>query len=324
YASLLRGRAADLEPPAVPPSRDDQLPEPLTPLIGRERELAAVRQAVAGSRLVRLTGEGGTGKSRLALEAARALAPQFADGARMVDLSGVPDPALVAETILSATGITHEAGQSAVQALLAVYRVRHMLLILDNCEHVTVRLRELTARMLEACPRLHVLVTSQQALGIPGEVIWPVPPLAVPRPGAEVRSPAELETYGAVALFVERARRVQPDFTLTRSNAAAVVDICRRLDGNPLALQLAASRVGVLTPAQIAELLEDRFNLLTTGDPSGPARHRTLRAAASWSYSLLSDEERALFDRPAVFAGGFTLEAAAAIANGPRGPGADD
>ena len=139
-----------------------------------------------------------------------------------------------------------------------------------------------------------------------------------------MRSPAEVETYDAVALFVGRARRVRPDFTLTRSNAAAVVDICRRLDGNPLALQLAASRVGVLTPAQSAELLEDRFNLLTTGDPSGPARHRTLRAAASWSYSLLSDEERALFDRLAVFAGGFTLEAAAAIANGPRGPGADD
>jgi non-specific serine/threonine protein kinase len=283
------------------------LPASLSSFIGREREIADVRRVQAAARLLTLTGIGGCGKTRLALEVAGELLWAYPHGVWLVDLAGLSDPTLLPQAVVSALGVRTTGQQPATDALVGFLGGRHLLLVLDNCEHLAESCASLTETLLRACPHLEVLATSREPLGIAGETVWRVPPLSLP---SETLPPAESD---AVRLFVERARLCRPDFALTDANESAVVAICRRLDGIPLAQELAAARMAVLAAEQIADLLTDRFDLLTSGSRTALPRHQTLRAALDWSYELLTEPEQALLRRLPVFAGGFTLAAAEAV-----------
>jgi non-specific serine/threonine protein kinase len=295
-------------PAAAPPTN---LPLPLTSFIGRERELAEIQGLAATTRLLTLTGAGGIGKTRLALQVAGALAPSFPDGVWLVELGALADPALVPQAVATALGVREQPGEPLARTVGAHLRARHLLLVLDNCEHLVAACAALSAGLLQASPRLTILATSQEALQVAGEITWPVPPLAVP--AAPPLRLAELPACESVRLFMERARLSRPGFDLTLENAAAVAQICARLDGVPLALELAAACLRVLTITQIAARLDDRFRLLTGGSRLALPRHQTLHATVAWSYDLLTSPERTLLARLAVFAGGWTLEAAEAV-----------
>ncbi|HEX5501652.1 MAG TPA: tetratricopeptide repeat protein [Thermomicrobiales bacterium] len=311
-------------PPSAAPPR--QLPVPLTGFVGRAEALADLRRLLTGaapeSRLVTLTGPGGSGKTRLALAVAAALAatPAYPDGVWFVDLAGLTDPALVPRAVATALQVRVEAQRPLTASLAAALRERRLLLVLDNCEHLVAACADLCAALLAAGPALRVLATSRAPLRVPGELTWRVPPLRFPVGGeAERAGPADdavverLATYEAVRLFVARARLAQPAFALTPANARAVAAVCRRLDGMPLALELAAARLGALTVEQLAARLDNALPLLNAGHRTAPARQRTLRATLDWSYALLTDDERRLLRRLAVFAGGWTVEAAEAV-----------
>jgi predicted ATPase/DNA-binding SARP family transcriptional activator len=291
------------------------LPLQLTEFIGREQELGALARVLADSRLLTLTGAGGSGKTRLALEAV--VRARDADGWEVawVELSALSDASALAAHVAVALGVRPEGGGSAEQAVVGLLRDRALLLVLDNCEHLVDACAAMVDRLLRSCPRLRVLATSREALGIAGERAWLVPPLFLPPEDGRPTPEGALESE-AVRLFVERARDVAPSFGLTPANVDAVVRICRRLDGLPLALELAATRVSILGPAEIAERLEDRFGLLASGTRSALPRHRTLRAAVDWSYELLPEPARILLERLSVFAGGFTLDAAEQVCPG--------
>ncbi len=306
----------------------DGLPVAPTLLIGRERALAAVIAlliddphpvggTVGGTRLLTLTGPGGVGKTRLAVQAARTAQEHYADGVAFIDLAPLREFSLVAGTIAQALGLTERGDTPLREALVAHLRTRQLLLLLDNAEQVLPAVAEEVAGLLAACPGVRLLVTSRAALHLRAEQVYPVPPLAVPEEGGEL-SPAMLGAVAAVALFVQRARAVRPDFALTEQNAAAVATICRRLDGLPLAIELAAARVGVLSIAQLLARLDQALRVLTDGARDLPMRQQTLRATLEWSYALLGPEERALFGRLGVFMGGATLEAVEAVC-APRG-----
>ena len=288
------------------------VPVPATPLLGREQEIAAVEELVVGEgvRLVTLTGPGGVGKSRLMVEAARRLGPGFADGARFVELASVSAADLVAAAIAAGLGLNTSAGR-LIADLESFLRPRRLLLALDNFEQV-VDAAPLLAELLEASAGLVVLVTSRTVLRLSGEHEFPVPPLPVP-PAGVGRDLADLQRYASVSLFVERAHAVAPGFELTGANAGAVAEICRRLDGLPLAIELAAARVRLLPPQALASRLDQRFSVLTGGARDLPERQRTLRNTLDWSYGLLSAGEQALFARLGVFAGPFSLPAAEAV-----------
>jgi predicted ATPase/DNA-binding CsgD family transcriptional regulator len=292
------------------------LPERRSALIGRERDVAAVRDLVLGSegRLVTLTGAGGAGKTSLALEVARDSAPaaEFADGAWLVELAPLADPQLVPQAVATALGVQTGASHSPEQALVAWLRARQLLLLLDNCEHLVDACARLAEALTTRCPTLRILATSRESLRVVGEAVWPVPPLAVPEAG-RARSPLELVASPAVRLFLERAHAVRPDFALTPQGGESVAEVCRRLDGLPLAIELAAAQVRVLTPEQIVQRLGDSFRLLIGGARTAPGRQQTLEATLDWSHALLSPAEQALFRRLAVFAGGFDLQAAEAV-----------
>ena len=279
-----------------------------------------MRALLGAHRLVTLTGPGGVGKTRLALHAAAAALDAFADGAWVAALEALAEPALVPQTVAAALGVPEAPGRAPLTALADHLRDRTLLLVLDNCEHLLEAAAALADALLRACPGLRVLATSRALLGVPGEAAFRVPSLSLPAP-PDPPAPAgglagRLGRSEAVALFVERARLVRPGFALTAQNAAAVAQVCRRLDGVPLALELAAARVGVLSAAQLAARLDDRFRLLTAGPRTALPRQQTLRAAVDWSHALLSGPERALLRRLAVFAGGWTLEAGEAVAAG--------
>ena len=300
----------------------NNLPLQVNRFIGREQEMTEVRGLLATTRLLTLTGSGGSGKTRLALQVATDLLVEFEHGVWWVELAALSDPLLVPQAVASVIGITERADCTVTEALSDALRTKHLLLVFDNCEHLLGACRQLIETLLHTCPTLRVLVTSREALTITGETVWPVPSLRVP--DTYHLPPIEgLLTYEAVQLFVERARSVQPSFTLTPENAPAVVQVCRRLDGIPLATELAAARIRVLSVEQIAARLDDAYRLLTGGSRSALPRQQTLRAAMDWSYHLLSAQEQALFRRLSVFAGSFSLEAAEAICAGEPGEACD-
>ena len=288
-------------------ARDVRLPTQLTSFVGRGRELATARERLASTRLLTLTGAGGSGKTRLALELAARTADTFHGDLAWVELAPVAEGALVPDVVLAALGLTELPGRSATDTLIGALRDRASLLVLDNCEHLIEASAMLADTLLRACPRLCILATSREALGVAGETAWLVPPLSLPAAG-EALGDSE-----AVALFVERARAVVPGFALGPANAELLTRVCRRLDGLPLALELAAARLRALPLERLLDRLDDRFRLLTTGNRAALPRHQTLRAAIDWSYELLTEREKQLLERLAVFAGGFTLDAAEAV-----------
>ncbi len=292
------------------------LPLPVTSLIGREQELRNVDRLLGAHRVVTLLGTGGVGKTRLALTAGPQLRERYPDGVWFVELGTVPDAALVAQAVAAALGLHEDAARPPRELLATALARRQALLILDNCEHVVETCAALVEALLRACPRLAVLATSRERLNIPGESTFQVPSLAVPDE-REV-APDRLARSEAVRLFVERARLVAPTFAITAANAASVAELCRRLDGLPLAIELAAARVRVLRVEQIVARLNDRFRLLTGGSRTVEPRQQTLRAALDWSHDLLSKPEQTLLRRLSVFAGGFTLEAVEGISAGPE------
>ena len=275
------------------------LPAQLTSFVGREGQMADIRRLLSEHRLVTLTGAGGIGKTRLAVHVATYTAAEFS-AAVYVDLAPITDHALVAATAARALGLPDQPGRSTTDTLLRSIGNQQMLMVLDNCEHLLDATAALTTALLGGCPGLTVLATSREPIGVPGELIWRVPPLSL--------------ADDAIELFTDRARHARPDFTIIGDNAAIVREICRRLDGMPLALELAAARVRALSLPEILDSLHDRFRVLTGGARTAVRRQQTLRASVDWSHALLTEPERVLFRRLAVLMGRFDLDAAQAIA----------
>ncbi len=294
------------------------LPVQLTSFIGRKSNLAELERLLCEARLITLTGTGGCGKTRLAVQVASTVKGGYEDGVWWVDLASISDSTLVPQLIVHTFGLRPVADQPMMEMLIGFVRPKKLLLILDNCEHLIEACAGLALRLLAEAPELHILATSREVLAIPGENNFPVPGLAWPSDQGKLTNKLlDLNYYDAVRLFVERAQSVSHHFTLTIENSPSVVDICRRLDGLPLALELASARINVLTVQEIAARLDDRFSLLTSGQRAGlEPRHHTLRATIDWSYELLTDEERAFLRRLAVFAAGCTLDTAQAVCGG--------
>ncbi len=282
-------------------ARRHNLPAELTSFVGRQNERSELTQLLAASRLVSLTGAGGAGKTRLALRLAADLANEFPDGVWLIDLAPIADPDLVTQTIASAIGIREAPQRSIREMLLDNLRRRELLLVLDNCEHLIDACAELAEEMLRAAPALRMIATSREPLRVPGETVWRV---------------ASLSDLEATRLFVDRATAIDAAFRATEETAATIARICRRLDGIPLAIELAAARINALSVDQIDERLQDRFRLLTGGARTALARQRTLEATVQWSYQLLSEQERVLLSRLSVFPAGWTLEAAEKVCGG--------
>ena len=309
-----RRAGGSVAPASVRGIGPDGLSLQLTSFVGRERALAGIEGFLDETRLLTLTGSGGCGKTRLAMAAAGRMSGRYEE-VGWVWLAPVSDPALVPEAVADAVGARESPGLSPAEAVVDRVGDRALLLVLDNCEHVVGACAGLVEVLLRSCPGLTILCTSREVLDVAGEKAWPVPPLTRPDPGRVVE-PETLLAYEAVRLFVERAGVAAPGFALTRENAAAVVRVCERLDGIPLAIELAAARVKVLSPAQISDRLDDALGLLTGGSRTAPPRQRTLRAALDWSHGLLPGDEKALFRRLSVFVGGFALGAAEEVCCG--------
>jgi predicted ATPase/class 3 adenylate cyclase len=289
----------------------NNLPPQLTSFVGRRAETREIHKLLETTRLLNVTGAGGSGKTRLALQLATDALEEYRDGAWFVDLAAIADDELVWSALARALGMTDQSAASLDESVMDRMRDRTMLVVLDNCEHVIAGAATVCRAIMAACHGVKLVATSREPLGIEGEMVWALPTLSVPAVDEALELIAASE---AVALFRDRADRASPGFVLSEANAAAVADICRRLDGLPLAIELAAARVRTLTPAEIAARLDNRFALLTGGARGGLRRQQTLRAAVEWSHDLLSDEERVLFRRLSVFVNGFELEAAEAIA----------
>ena len=287
----------------------------MTPLVGRQRELQDVVDSLSGGRLLTLTGPGGTGKTRLALAAAGAVSASYPEGVCWVELAPLDDPGIVARVVARRLGVPDCPGQDATAAIVAHVGDRSMLIVLDNCEHLASAVAVLAEQLLGACRALSVLATSREVLGVDGERSWLVPPLSLPEDGAPGAD--ALARSDAVRFFEYRARLVFPSFRVADDNARAVAQVCRRLDGLPLAIELAAAQMRVLSVSQLAERLDDIFTVLVGGARTAPRRHQALRATLDWSHDLLGEDERVVFRRLAVFAGGFTLAAAEQVAAGP-------
>jgi predicted ATPase len=289
------------------------LPLQVTSFVGRRDELGELSKLLHDARMVTVTGTGGVGKTRVAVQLAAELLQRFPDGAWLFELAAVTDAVAMVELVATTLSVSPRTGLSLEGAIIELLRSKQALLVLDNCEHLLDAAGELAEVMLRECPRLRVIATSREALGIAGERVWPLRPLPVPDAAA---TPAAVEASDAGQLFFERALSARPGFAVDASNAAAIGEICRRLDGIPLAIQLAAARLVAMTPTEIAALLDERFRLLTGGRHAQVERHRTLRAAVEWSYGLLEPVDRLVFDRLGVFAGTFDAAAAAAVIEG--------
>src|SRR6185312_6586502 len=276
------------------------LPAQLTSFVGRTSGIDDIRSILDANRFVTLTGAGGVGKTRLAIQIASGIATEFAGGAWYVDLAPITDPDVMAVAVIRVLGLSDQPGRSATDTLLHFVGERRVLLVLDNCEHLLDATASLVAELLTACPQVTVLATSREPIAVAGEATWRVPSLSL--------------ADEAIELFTDRARLVRPDFDINDDNVELVTEICRRLDGMPLAIELAAARVRALSLPEILDGLRDRFRLLTGGSRTAVRRQQTLRASVDWSHSLLTDTERILFRRLAVFLGGFDLDAARAVA----------
>lgn len=286
----------------------NNLPTQLTSFIGRERELREAKGKLENARLLTLIGPGGTGKTRLSLQLAADVLPNFTDGVWLVELAALADPALILQTIASILNVRAQIGMPLVNIVMDYLRAKNLLLILDNCEHLVEACAQIADQFLHNSPKMKIIVSSREALGINGETVYRVPSLSLPDQAKVTRE--ALEGFESIQLFVERARAANPKFDLTDRNASSVAQICRRLDGIPLALELAAARVTVFSAEQIASRLDDRFKLLTGGSRTALPRQQTLRALIDWSYDMLSEDERALLRRLSVFAGGWIFEGA--------------
>jgi predicted ATPase/class 3 adenylate cyclase len=311
FQLVISSLRADFPPLSTPESFPHNLPVQLTSFIGRERELAEGKQLLSNTRLFTLTGPGGTGKTRLALQLGQELLTSFADGVWLVELAPLTDDSLIPQTIASIFGLRELPSLPIINIITDYLRAKQLLLILDNCEHLVEACAQLTDHLLRSCPQLKMIVTSREALDIAGETAYRVPSLSLPDQ-AQVTHEAVMG-FESVQLLVERASARNPKFNLTEENASDVAQICRRLDGIPLAIELAAARIKVISVDEIAARLDDRFSLLTAGSRTAIPRHQTLRATIDWSYDLLVEPERILFRRLSVFTGGFTLEAAEAV-----------
>jgi predicted ATPase/class 3 adenylate cyclase len=292
------------------------LPEQLTSFVGREAEVAEIKHLLSRTRLVTLSGSGGNGKTRLALQVAAEMVDQFTNGVWFVDMAAVLDPALIATMVATTLRLREQPGRPMSETLTAFLRDKRLLLILDNCEQIVSACAVLADNLLKSCPDLHILATSREGLGIAGETTWRVPSLPTPS-NLDLNCFEKIAQSPAVRLFVDRAASVVPDFQLTSKNAPAIAKVCQRLDGIPLAIELAAARVKMISPEEIALRLNDRFRLLTGGSRTALPRHQTLRAAIDWSYHLLGGPEGVLFRRLSLFYGSFSLEAAEAICEVP-------
>jgi predicted ATPase len=304
----------DFAPPRVSPAEVRNLPASVSSFIGREREIAEVEELLIADRLVTLTGAGGSGKTRLALEVAARKLDLFADGVWFVDLAPLADPQLVGQTVAHALGAREEPGRSVVDTLEGFVAGRELLIVVDNCEHLIDACAVVVEHLLKAGPGVRVLATSREVLGLPGERVWLVPSLSLADRSA---SPDAVMGSESARLFLERAQAVRADLEVSDDDVPVLAEIVSRLDGIPLALELAAARVGMLSLAQIATRLDDRFALLSRGPRTALPRQQTLAGAIDWSYSLLSDLERILLRRLAIFAGGFSLEAMETVTTGP-------
>lgn len=308
--------AADL-PSEFPPLKTldtlpNNLPIQLTSFIGREKEILEIKRLLGATRLLTLTGAGGAGKTRLSLQVATDLLDGFKDGAWFIELAPLSDPNLVPQTIAASLGLQNQSARPMLDALNDYLKEKNLLLVLDNCEHLIQACAESADALLHYSPRIKILATSREALGIAGETIFRVPSLSLP--DANKLPPLDvLSQYESVRLFTDRAFSAQPNFVLTGENASAIAKICHRLDGIPLAIELAAARIKALKPEEIAARLDDSFRLLTGGSRTAPTRQQTLRGTINWSYDLLSEPERALLRQLSVFTGGWMLEAAEAV-----------
>ena len=315
YQLTAAGLPSDFPPLKTLDNFPNNLPLQVTSFIGREKEMTEVKRLLWEARLVTLTGPGGTGKSRLSLQIAADFLELYPDGAWLVELAPLADPALLPQTVANVLGIRESSSHPILSLLTDYLRNKELLLILDNCEHLVEACAQLVDTLLKACPHILILATSREVLGIPGEASFRVPSLSTP--DARRLPPFEtLTQYEAVRLFIERAEMATPGFDVTKENAPAIAQICYRLDGIPLAIELSAARVQVLNVEQIAARLDNRFRLLTGGSRTALPRHQTLRALIDWSYDLLPQAERTLLGRLSIFAGGWTLEAAETICVG--------
>src|SRR3989454_524534 len=311
--SVFAGSVSDAEAAARVPNN---LPVPLTSFVGRQGEMEEVARLLGSARLVTLLGSGGCGKTRLGIQVARNLLESLPDGAWVVELAALSDPSLVPQSVAIALGLREESGRPLLEMVAEHLSSRTLLLLIDNCEHLAAACASLVRALLASAPGIRILATSRQGLGVPGENLWRIPSLSVPDPGGAPLNRQALSRYEAVRLFLDRAAAVQPSFALTDQNAWTVAQICGRLDGIPLAIELAAARVKVLPVAQILGRLEDRFRLLTSGSSATLERQQTLRAAVDWSYDLLIEKEQQVFQRVSVFAAGLSLEGAEAVCSG--------
>jgi len=303
---------SDFAPLNTLESYNHNLPAQLTSFIGRERELDEVTDLIISNRIITLTGSGGAGKTRLSLQVGNALLGQFSNGVWFAELAPVTDPELVPQILLSIFNLRGSSRRTPLGVLTDYLRPKELLLVLDNCEHLIGICAQISENLLHTCPNLKILITSREPLGITGEIPYRVPSLAIPDPN-HLPSPDQLLEYESVRLFVERASTVKPGFELSKENASHIAQACSRLDGIPLAIELAAARVKVLTPEQIAARLDDRFHLLTGGSRTALPRQQTLHAMIDWSYSLLTNQEKTMLRRLAVFVGGWTLDAAESV-----------
>ena len=318
YERLKAGKETLETGPTVPvkekrkESAKTNLPVPLTSFIGREREIEDVKQLLSRTRLLTLTGAGGLGKTRLAIQSSNQILNKFKDGVWWVELAPLMDGLLVTQAVAQVLGVRESTSQPLTESVKNFLREKQLLLVFDNCEHLITACAQLAEDLLTHCANLKILTTSREALGLTGEEVWSVPVLSLPKTHS-IPLIDLLRQYEGIHLFVERASIVKSDFTLTESNALSVAQVCQRLDGMPLAIELAAARVKMMSVDEIAKRLDDRFDLLKAGSRTALPRHQTLRAAIDWSHDLLTEPERILFRRLAVFAGGFTLDAAEAV-----------